>query len=202
MYIVLDFSINCFTTISLGIYCWSKFWKPISICWGRVTYICVGNLTIIGLDNCVSPYRHQVIIWTNAGMLIRALETNLGESSIDIVILSFKKMRLKVSSAKWLLFCLGLNVLIPYCGNPYLPGLGETCSKGTVKSLSSCIRFLGVCSACIQAVKINVWLEHSTIIQFSLIWRQYTRHRSKIWINVCLDCSTILQLSVIRGPSQ
>ena len=174
MYIVLDSSINCFTTISLGIYCWSKFWKSISTCWGRVTYICAGNLTIIGLDNCVSPYRRQVIIWTNAGMLMRALETDISDSSIDILILSFKNMRLKVSSAKWRPFCLGLNVLIPYCGNPYLPGLWETCSKGTVKSLSSCIRFLGVCSACIQAVKINVWL----------------------------DCSTILQLSFIRGPSQ
>ena len=35
--------------------------------WGRVTYICVGKLTIIGSDNSLSPERHQAIIWTNAG---------------------------------------------------------------------------------------------------------------------------------------
>ena len=35
--------------------------------WGRVTYICVSKLTIIGSDNDVSPDRRQAIIWTNAG---------------------------------------------------------------------------------------------------------------------------------------
>ena len=29
--------------------------------WGRVTHICVGNLTIIGLDNGLSPGRRQAI---------------------------------------------------------------------------------------------------------------------------------------------
>ena len=33
------------------------------------------------------------------------------EILIEIPTLSFKKMRLKVSSAKWRPFCLGLNVL-------------------------------------------------------------------------------------------
>ena len=32
--------------------------------WGRVTHICVGNLTIIGPDNGLSPARRQAIIWT------------------------------------------------------------------------------------------------------------------------------------------
>ena len=36
--------------------------------WGRVTQICVGNLTIIGSDNSLSPGRRQAIIWTNAGI--------------------------------------------------------------------------------------------------------------------------------------
>ena len=36
--------------------------------WGRVTHICVGNLTIIGSDNGLSP-TSQAIIWTNAGIL-------------------------------------------------------------------------------------------------------------------------------------
>ena len=30
--------------------------------WGQVTHICVGNLTIIGLDNGLSPGRRQAII--------------------------------------------------------------------------------------------------------------------------------------------
>ena len=30
--------------------------------WSRVTHICVGNLTIIGLDNGLSPGRRQAFI--------------------------------------------------------------------------------------------------------------------------------------------
>ena len=48
--------------------------------WGRVTHICVGDLTIIGSDNGLSPGRRQAIIWTNAGMLlIGPLATNFNE---------------------------------------------------------------------------------------------------------------------------
>ena len=80
--------------------------------WGRVTHICVGKLTIIGSDNGLSPGRRQAIIRTNAGiLLIRPLGTNFSEILIEILIFSFKKMRLKVSSAKRQPFCLALNVL-------------------------------------------------------------------------------------------
>ena len=80
--------------------------------WGRVTHICVGNLTIIGSDNGLSPGRRQAIIWTNAGIsLIGPLGTNFSEISTEIITFSFKKMYLKVSSAKWRPFSLGLNVL-------------------------------------------------------------------------------------------
>ena len=80
--------------------------------WGRVTHICVGNLTTIVSDNGLSPDRRQAIIWTNAGLLlIGPLETNFSEILIEILTFSFKKMRLKVSSAKWRPFCFGLNVL-------------------------------------------------------------------------------------------
>ena len=75
-------------------------------------YICIGKLTIIGSDNGLSPDRRQAIIWTNAGLLlIGPLGTNFSEILIKILTFSFKKMRLKVSSAKWWPFCLGLNVL-------------------------------------------------------------------------------------------
>ena len=41
----------------------------------RVAHICISKLTIIGLDNGLSPGRRQDIIWTNAGkLLIQILE--------------------------------------------------------------------------------------------------------------------------------
>ena len=80
--------------------------------WGRVTHICVSDLTSIGSDNGLSPGRRQAIIRTNAGiLLIRPLGTNFSEFLVEILIFSFKKMRLKVSSAKWRPFCLSLNLL-------------------------------------------------------------------------------------------
>ena len=80
--------------------------------WGGLTHICVSDLTSIGSDNGLSPGRRQAIIRTNAGILIiRPFGTNFSEILIEIIIFSFKKMRLKVSSAKRRPFCLGLNVL-------------------------------------------------------------------------------------------
>ena len=70
--------------------------------WGRVTHICVNKLTTIGSDNGLSPGWRQVIIWTNAGiLLIWNLGTNFSEISSEIQAFSFKKMHLKMSSAKW-----------------------------------------------------------------------------------------------------
>ena len=82
--------------------------------WGRVTHICVGKLISIGSDNGLSPGRRQAIIWTNAEiLLIGPLATNFSEILIKIHSFSFKKMHLKMSSAKGRLFSLGLNELIP-----------------------------------------------------------------------------------------
>ena len=81
--------------------------------WGRVTHICVSKLAIIGSDNGLSPGRRQAIIRNNAGLLlIGPLGTNLSEFLVVIHTFSFNKMHLKMSSAKWRPFCLGLNVLI------------------------------------------------------------------------------------------
>ena len=75
-------------------------------------HIYVGKLTITGLDNGLSPERRQAIIWTNTGiLLIGDLGTNYSEIFIEIDIFSFKKMHLKISSAKWCPSRLGLNVL-------------------------------------------------------------------------------------------
>ena len=81
--------------------------------WGRVMHICVSKLSTIASDNGLTPGRRQAIIWTNARiLLIGPLGTNFIEILIGIQTFSFKKMHLKMSSAKWRPFCLGLNVLI------------------------------------------------------------------------------------------
>ena len=60
------------------------------------------------------PGRHQAITGTNAGMLlIRPLGTNFSDVTMPIYTFPLK-MHLKMSSGKWLPFCLGVNVLKPY----------------------------------------------------------------------------------------
>ena len=87
--------------------------------WGRVTHICVSNLTIIASDNGLSPDQRQAITWTNAGiLLIGHLGTNFSKISIKIYSFSFKKMHLKMLSGKWRPSCLGLNVLITVGDRP------------------------------------------------------------------------------------
>ena len=95
------------TSAWLELKCWSCITH-----WGRMTHICVGKLTIIGSDNGLSPGRRQAIIWTNTViLLIGPSGTNFSEILIEIIIFSFKKIRLKVSSAERRPFCLGINVL-------------------------------------------------------------------------------------------
>ena len=63
---------------------------------GQVTHFCVGNLTIIGLDNGLSPGRRQAIIGANDEILL---------------IGPVKTKRLKALSAKWRPLPRGRNVL-------------------------------------------------------------------------------------------
>ena len=81
--------------------------------WGRVMHICFSKLNIIASDNdglvawpAPSHYLNQcwnIVNWT----LRNKLQWNFNR----IRTFSFKKIRLKVSSAKWQPCCLGLNVL-------------------------------------------------------------------------------------------
>ena len=81
-----------------------------------MTHVCVRKLTTTGSDNGLSPCRREAFIWTSAGiLLIRPLGRNFSEILIATEAFSFKKMHLKISSAKWRPFCLGLNVLTT-CG--------------------------------------------------------------------------------------
>ena len=80
-------------------------------------HICVSTLTLIGSDNDLSPGWRQAIICTNAGiLLIGPLGIHLNEILIKINTFSFKKMNLKMSSAKWRLSrsqCL-MRIICPY----------------------------------------------------------------------------------------
>ena len=73
----------------------------------------------------LSPSQRQVIIWTNAGILLNGpLGTNISEILIETLTFSFKKMHLNVLSAKWRPFLFGLNVFkgVPYrCRVYYFP---------------------------------------------------------------------------------
>ena len=66
-----------------------------------MTHICFSKVTNIGSNNGLSPGRGQAIIWTNAGiLLIWPWGTNFSQIFIEIHIFSFKKIYLKLSSAK------------------------------------------------------------------------------------------------------
>ena len=78
--------------------------------WCRVTHICVTKLNIIDLDNGLSPGRRQAIFWTSDGiLLIWPSGSNFNEMFIEIHEFSFKKIHLKMSSAKWRPFCPGIH---------------------------------------------------------------------------------------------
>ena len=124
--------------------------------WDWVTHICLCNLTIISSDNGLSPGRRQTIIWTNASvLLIGPLGTNFSEISIEMQTFSFKKMCLKVSSARWRPFYLGLNVI----------------NRSTSHEL--CLMFAFCCSS-------NLLLEFADILQ-----DYFSGTGAIVWLPLC-----------------
>ena len=118
---------------------------------GRVTHICVSKLTIIGSDKCLSPGRRQAIIWTNAGiLLIRTSGTNFSEILSEIHAFSFKKMHLKMSSAKWCPFCFGLKML----------------RMQTIGRIA-----LYICKKMISTIFNNIYVKWSCLNTFDIIYR-------------------------------
>ena len=77
-----------------------------------MTHICVSKITIIGSDDGLSAGRRQAIIWTNDGIiLIGYLGANFTVILIEIYTFAFKKIHMKMSSAKRRPYYPGLNVL-------------------------------------------------------------------------------------------
>ena len=110
--------------------------------WGQVTNIWISKITIIDSDNGLSPGLRQTIIWTNAGtLLIRT--SNLSNKLQWNCAFSFKKTHLKMSSAKWLQFCLSLNVLND-CSCREWPNMARLCIHTPAKLIfcSSSVGFV------------------------------------------------------------
>ena len=139
--------------------------------WGRVTHICVSELTIIGSDNGLSPGRRQAIIWNNAWLLlIESLGTNFSDISIGIQTFSFKKMHLNMSSAKWRLFCLGLNVLIKLNSLNF-----QLKSFYLCKCLLGCLNHFHILQVSVQLSCINtcqIWTWYSVPLFWENKWTE------------------------------
>ena len=136
-------------------------WLQVSLThWGRATHICGGKLTTIGSDNGLSPGRRQAIIWINpAILLIGPLRTNFSEILIGIQTFSFRKMHLKVSSAKWRPFCLGLNEL----------------KTGSVVTIESCyISHALLINTCVWQGRITIHAQHQHI-EAQTKWPTFSR---------------------------
>ena len=83
-----------------------------------MTHICICKLGHFGSNDGLSHVRSQAIIRTNVAIFIMwALGTSFCKIWIEIQYFSTKKMRLKMSSAKWWPFGLGFNVLIMATGH-------------------------------------------------------------------------------------
>ena len=76
---------------------------------------------IIDSGNGLSPVRRQAFTWTTAGLLsIRLLGTGFSKIWMAFNYFHFKKMLLKMSSAKWWPFCPWGYELIKFCWMPLL----------------------------------------------------------------------------------
>ena len=152
-------------------------WDAMSLThWGRVTHICVSKLTIIVPDNDLSPDRRQAIIWTNAGiLLIRTTGTIFSEVSSEIHIFSFKKMHLKISSAKWRSFCLGLNVLMwHHCSDvtsSFQESIEAALTPASGPAVWICITLGVKCSnmGCGSTRKVGRWDQRLYLINFPIL---------------------------------
>ena len=118
-----------------------------------MTHICVSDLTRFGSDYGLSPGRRQAIIRTNAGiLLIRLLGTNF-----EIVIFSFKKMRMKMSSAKRRPFCLGLKELMR-TDAPF--AVRQMVAINLIKDLTCNYYWLKCVFFCVISYKVSTWYLH------------------------------------------
>ena len=125
--------------------------------WGRMTHMCVSDLTMINSDSGLSPGRCQAIIWTNAGIsFIEPKGINFGETLIKIHIFAFRKGHLKKNrlrnSIYFRLQCFKLHVYVGIDAEPPVH-----------TNLSDSVPWITIC-VCYR-VKMEIY---SSIISFSV----------------------------------
>ena len=160
--------------------------------WRRVTHICVGNLTIIGSDNGLSPGRRHDVIWTNGGNLLigPTIETKFSEILSGIQAFSNKKMQLKMSSGKWRTSCLGLSVLRVLIKCTQISTDESACSWNilNIRSIHTGAVYVTylLCLGQVKPVKIDIWpFDHRA-------------HRAiRLWIQCCHDVCQIRMCMVL-----
>ena len=116
------------------------FWSVLIVLthWGRVTHICVGNLTIIGSYNGLSPGWRQAIIWTNTGILsIVPLGTNFTEILIEILFFDSRKCVWKCR----------LRNGVPFV----LASMCSLCPRDTIWRYRTCPALVQVMACCLTA---------------------------------------------------
>ena len=118
--------------------------------WGRLTHICFDKIITIGSDNGLSPSWTAPSHYLNQCwyILIGPLGINFSEIVLGIQTFPFTKIHLKVSSAKWRPFCLGLSVLNNSCwsvgfGQFMLVVIGNTWWRHQMETFSA---LLAICA--------------------------------------------------------
>ena len=155
-------------------------------------HICVSKLTIIGSDNGLSPDWRQSSISTDPGiLLIGPLGTIFTGILIEMHILSFQKIHLKMSSGKWRPFCLGINVFNAFfswelrCFSSKKNGkVGDLAYNTTSRSQSSYVSQFCNTIYKFQTVLI-VKIHHGNLIEFwEAINADFQLDPCQIWIIV------------------
>ena len=150
-----------------------------------MTHICVGNLTIIGSDNGLSPGRCEAIIKTNVGiLLIGPWGKIFSEILIGIQTFPFKKMHLKMWSVKWRPLRLGLNVLRG-------PVLSCRCQKMMTNGLHGTMY--------VYLLKNPIRLYHSTINTYAVFYSSQYIYKG-CWNNRWCACYKVYRVDKLLIP--
>ena len=153
--------------------------------WGRVTHICVSQLTMTGSDNGFLPGRRQAIIWTNAGtLLIGTLGTKFREM----------KMHLK-TSGKLRKFCLRLNLIIlkeaPALSSILLISKMITCHVTSVTTqlshVKSFLQKLMLCYTCMKRYHSYESSSHINVLYINGLVQE-RRNSSALAMELRLSC--------------
>ena len=125
-------------------------------------------------------FRHWFVAWSVPGHFLNQC---WNENSIEILIFSFTKMCLKVSSAKWRPFCLGLNVLKMQLN---YPGWHWFIRKGNNPCLNA--MYASDELACIHTVYPKKYAHGFVVLCFVLVMQSFIMNSHEVFIHIHQDC--------------